>query len=109
MFTWPATNSGRCQAGVRSRPQFFDILLTDIAMPGKLQGPALARLLRKTDPTLSVVFISGYATEAMAGENVPHPEDIRLTKPISREKLAGSRCEIVGLLKHLARVAGSID
>ena len=65
----------------------FDVLLTDIVMPGTLQGTTLARFLRERLPDLPVVFMSGYAREATVHGNGLHPEDIRLMKPVSRADL----------------------
>jgi len=65
----------------------FDLLLTDIVMPGTLQGPGLARHLRVLAPGLKVIFMSGYPNEAMVHGNGLRPEDIRLMKPIGRQEL----------------------
>ncbi len=62
----------------------FDLLLTDIVMPGRLKGPALAKELRGLCPSLPVVFMSGYASEATLHGNGLLPEDIRLMKPVRR-------------------------
>jgi two-component system cell cycle sensor histidine kinase/response regulator CckA len=40
------------------------LLLSDLVMPGD-SGPALARRLREANPHLAVLFMSGYAEEAM--------------------------------------------
>lgn len=65
----------------------IDLLLTDIVMPGELQGTALAKALRKLRPDLPVVFMSGYATQATVHGNGLRPEDSRLMKPVRREDL----------------------
>ncbi|SFS50011.1 PAS domain S-box-containing protein [Sulfitobacter marinus] len=65
----------------------IDLLLTDIVMPGELQGTTLAKALRKLRPDLPVVFMSGYASEATVHGNGLRPEDIRLMKPVRREDL----------------------
>lgn len=62
----------------------FDLLVTDIVMPGSLQGTGLSQALRKLNPALPVVFISGYASEATVHGNGLRPEDIRLMKPVQR-------------------------
>ena len=64
-----------------------DVLLTDVVMPGALQGPMLARKLKEMDPDLAIVFMSGYATEAAINGNGLRPDDVFLMKPIQREAL----------------------
>lgn len=61
-----------------------DLLVTDIVMPGELQGTHLAQALRENHPDLPVVFLSGYASEATVHGNGLRPEDIRLMKPVRR-------------------------
>ena len=68
----------------------FDLLVTDIVMPGTLQGTQLARALRERHPDLPVVFMSGYANEATVHGNGLRPEDIRLMKPVSRADLVAA-------------------
>ncbi|MEY8144475.1 response regulator [Falsihalocynthiibacter sp. CO-5D18] len=65
----------------------FDLLLTDIVMPGNLQGTTLAKALRGDYPNLSVVFMTGYASEAAVHGNGLRAEDIRLSKPVRRKDL----------------------
>jgi CheY-like chemotaxis protein len=60
----------------------FDVVLSDVVMPGEMDGVRLARLLRGLRPTLPVVLISGFSTAlADAGDFVV------LHKPCSREDL----------------------
>lgn len=66
---------------------FYDLLLTDIVMPGKLQGTTLAKALREEYPSLSVIFMTGYAGEAAVHGNGLRAEDIRLSKPVRRMDL----------------------
>jgi PAS domain S-box-containing protein len=65
----------------------FDLLLTDVVMPGKLQGPALASRLTEQVPSLPVVFMSGYPNEAAVHGNGIRPTDRFLMKPVVRETL----------------------
>jgi two-component system, cell cycle sensor histidine kinase and response regulator CckA len=44
------------------RPR-FDLLLTDLVMPGGVGGHELARALQADDPGLRVLFMSGYSPE----------------------------------------------
>ncbi len=65
----------------------FDVVITDIVMPGQLQGTHLAREIREADPIVPFVFMSGYASEAMIHGNGLQPEDCRLMKPVGRSDL----------------------
>ena len=64
-----------------------DLLITDIVMPGNLQGPSLARHLRSFDRDLPVMFLSGHSNDAVMKGNGLREEDVHLMKPIARERL----------------------
>ena len=65
----------------------FELVVTDIVMPGELQGPGMARSIRAISPDTKFIFLSGYASEATVHGNGLRPEDIRLMKPVSRRNL----------------------
>lgn len=65
----------------------YDIVLTDVVMPGKLQGPDLVHVIRSRRPDMPVVFMSGYPHEANVHGNGIQPGDISLSKPMSKVKL----------------------
>ncbi len=65
----------------------FDLIATDITMPGHLQGPSLARKIRKMRPEKRFIFLSGYASEATGQHGDLTTDDIRLMKPISQSEL----------------------
>lgn len=81
-----ASDSATAEIAFRTKGD-FDILVTDIVMPGDLQGPALAKKLRSLQSDLPVIFLSGYPQEATVHGNGLQPEDIRLMKPISSNDL----------------------
>jgi signal transduction histidine kinase/ActR/RegA family two-component response regulator len=68
----------------------IDLLLTDIVMPGVLQGITLAKELRELRPNLPVIFMSGYSSEASVEGNGLLASDICLMKPVLRETLLRS-------------------
>ena len=71
----------------RLREEPFSLLLTDIVMP-EMDGPTLLGELRKLQPDIKFVFVSGYAEDAFA-KNLP--EDAKfgfLPKPFSLKQLA---------------------
>ncbi|WP_177220541.1 ATP-binding protein [Poseidonocella sedimentorum] len=70
----------------RTQPE-FDLIVTDIVMPGQLQGTHLARRIRETKPEARFIFMSGYASEASVHGNGLRPEDMRLMKPVPRAEL----------------------
>ncbi len=61
--------------------QTVALLLTDLVMPGRLNGRALAKRLQESRPGLPVIFLSGY--DLQAGEEKPSatPGEILLQKP----------------------------
>lgn len=86
-YTVVAASSGDAALEVfRSGPK-FDLLVTDIVMPGTLQGTGLAKAVRPLQPTLPIIFLSGYAAEATVHGNGLHPEDTRLMKPVPKQEL----------------------
>lgn len=66
----------------------FDIVLSDIMMPGTLDGVALAKIVRARWPHLGVLLVSGFAgTAALEDEaNAFH----LLRKPYRKSQLAQS-------------------
>jgi signal transduction histidine kinase len=63
----------------------FDVVLTDVMMPGAMDGLSLARELRARTPPVPVVLISGYAPQVEAGHGFT-----LLQKPTSDEQLIGA-------------------
>ena len=65
----------------------FDLMVTDVVMPGRLQGPELAKEIRKHRPTFPCIFMSGYSDEGPVHGDRFLSSDIRLTKPVGRNDL----------------------
>jgi hypothetical protein len=64
------------------------LLLTDMVMPGGLNGPDLARVLWRERPGLPVVFMSGYSPDAKDG-NLDLKEGVNyLPKPFALQRLS---------------------
>ena len=72
----------------------FDILLTDVVMPG-MSGRELADRLIGLRPGLPVLFMSGYAPEKVFGEGLLDEGTPFLHKPFSREDLASRVRELL--------------
>jgi DNA-binding NtrC family response regulator len=66
----------------------ISLLLTDLVMPGGMNGKALAEQLLQQNPKLKVIYTSGYSV-AVAGKNLPLEDGINfLAKPFQTDKLA---------------------
>ncbi len=72
-----------------------DLLVTDVGLPGGMNGRQLADAALVTRPDLKVLFITGYAENAVLGEGHLKPGMHILTKPFSLETLGRRIKEIV--------------
>ncbi|MVW79838.1 ATP-binding protein [Bordetella sp. 02P26C-1] len=75
--------SGRELVGEARR---IDLLLTDVGLPG-LNGRELADAARRTHPNLKVLFMTGYAQNAIAGEGFLSEGMELIVKPFRLEVL----------------------
>jgi len=81
-----SASSGREAVALYERGETFDLLLTDIVMPGGLGGFDLARRLRAEIPDLPIVYMSGYTGLAQSAMgNVVAP---MIQKPCPPAELA---------------------
>jgi CheY-like chemotaxis protein len=72
----------------RQRREEIQLLLTDMVMPGGVNGRELAGQLRGERPDLKVIFASGYSAE-VAGPDLALKEGFNfLSKPFALPKLA---------------------
>jgi PAS domain S-box-containing protein len=65
----------------------IDLLVTDIVMPG-MGGPALAERLAALQPGLRVLYITGYAEEAIQRQGALPAGGALLEKPFTADQLA---------------------
>lgn len=65
----------------------FDLVVTDVVVPGRLQGAALAEKIRVRRPELPVLFLSGHDFGALCAHPGVRATDIRLAKPVRRAQL----------------------
>ncbi len=72
----------------------FDLLITDIVMPGDLQGVDLALAAQQFLPSLPIILISGYAAEPTHNGPTEAVDAIRLTKPVQRADLLAAVKEV---------------
>ena len=82
-----AESGDAAYALLATHAEMFDIVLTDVVMPGTLQGPGLASKALELNPMLRIVFMSGYPNEASKNGNNIRSTDRFLMKPIQRAEL----------------------
>ena len=73
----------------------FDLLLTDVGLPNGLNGRQVADAARVLRPNLKVLFVTGYAENAVLGHGHLDPGMHVLTKPFSVDALAAKVRSII--------------
>jgi len=66
-YTVQEAHSGRSGLNVVEAGVHLDLLITDVGLPGGMDGRQLADAVRQQRPTLKVLFIKGYAESASLG------------------------------------------
>ena len=65
-----------------------DLLITDVGLPGGLNGRQVADAARVLRPELKVLFITGHAENAVVSQGRLEPGMHVVTKPFAVEELA---------------------
>ena len=89
----PAMNGSEAVMLAASRTQPFDLLLTDVVIPG-MSGPELAGIIHSHHPSTAILYASGYSSEHV-DEHVAGPKAPLLPKPYSLSQLAGKVREVL--------------
>ncbi len=85
----------------------IELLVTDMVMPGGLSGLELAKRLRMENPSLKVIFSSGYSLELLNGDNGLEEKINFLAKPYTPEKLANVVRDCLEQERHPTPVTAS--
>jgi CheY-like chemotaxis protein len=72
---------------IENNPQ-IDLLFTDLVMPGGMSGKQLADRVAAKNPSIRVLFTSGYAEEAVTHHERLTPGVLMLGKPYRKADLA---------------------
>jgi len=65
----------------------IDIVVSDVVMP-EMDGPTLLKALRKLNPELKIIFVSGYSADAFQKSLDENEEFVFLPKPFTLPQLA---------------------
>ncbi len=67
----------------------IDVFVTDVVMPG-MDGPSWVRHALKDRPNVRVIFVSGYAEDALSEDRARIPNSVFLPKPFSLNDLTAT-------------------
>ncbi len=81
----------------------FDLVVSDVVMPG-MDGPAMVRAIREQRPDIPVLFMSGYAEEALR-KDIDIPDMHFIPKPFS---VAAISDKVAGVMRK-ARTEAATD
>jgi CheY-like chemotaxis protein len=70
----------------RFRAEPFDVVFTDLAMPG-VSGWQVARAIKGIAPTVPVFLVTGFGVELSAEERRAHGVDLVLSKPLNIQSI----------------------
>ncbi len=74
----------------------INLLLSDVMLPGAINGPILAKLAMKLRPGIKVLFNSGYAEHAIFQSGLLDEGVPLITKPFRKQQLAAKITEVLG-------------
>ena len=80
-------DSGSAALDLLPQAGSIDLLITDIGLPGGMNGYQLAEHARQMQPVLKVLFITGYAEEALHARSPAQREQELLGKPFTLDTL----------------------
>jgi len=83
-----SASDGRAAMAIVERGDAFDLLFTDVIMPGGMSGRALAEAVGRRKPDLKVLYTSGYTDTAVVHDGRLDEGLLLLTKPYRKPQLA---------------------
>ena len=75
---------------IYSRESEFDLLLTDVVMPGSMDGIALGDCVRQQNKRILILYMSGYTRDRFSKKKELEPDAILLNKPFRRGELVSA-------------------
>jgi len=87
-YTVLEADDGRSSLSIVESGVRIDLLLTDVGLPGGMNGRQVADAARQRRPGLKVLFITGYAENAVVGRSRMEQGMQVMTKPFAVEALA---------------------
>lgn len=79
----------------RLKQAAFDILLTDVVLPGDINGAQLAKIAQQIAPAMPVLFMSGYTENSIVHHGRLDSGANFISKPFTREQLIKRLTELM--------------
>ncbi len=77
-------------------PDSFDVLFTDVRMPGTLDGIDVALHARRRHPAIPVLVVSGYAAHLVKRLGSLDPAAVFMSKPYSLSEVLDALHRLIG-------------
>ena len=87
---------GAAGLAILQSPARIDLLVTDVGLPGGMNGRQMADAAREGRPGLTVLFVTGFAEAAVLGEGRLPPGMHVMTKPFALQALARRIRALIG-------------
>ena len=81
---------------VLARHAEIDLIVTDILMPGGMNGAELAQRVLKSNPAIKVIYCSGFHPGALERRSMPLVDGPLLRKPYQRAEFSAMICQVMG-------------
>jgi CheY-like chemotaxis protein len=94
-YTAIEAEDGAAGLKVLNSPARIDLLVTDVGLPGGMNGRQMADAARVSRPDLKVLFITGYAENAVLNHGHLDPDMHVMTKPFAMAALAARIRELI--------------
>jgi CheY-like chemotaxis protein len=95
-YTVVETDNGQSALHIVESGIRIDLLLTDVGLPGGMNGRQLADVARQRRSDLKVLFLTGYAENAAVGNGRMEQGMEVMTKPFSLEAFAARVKGMIG-------------
>jgi DNA-binding response OmpR family regulator len=90
-----AENGDQASVLIAQDPAVYTLLVTDIHMPGSLDGIGVARLVRKLRPDLPVIYTTG-RPDVLSHLQPFGPREVLLRKPFALSDLLATAQRLLG-------------
>lgn len=77
----------------------YDVMLTDVVMPGTMSGPQLATAARRVFPDLPIVLMTGYGPDQILRDSEISQFGVLLRKPVDRKALEEAVLRVMSLTR----------